>query len=212
MHPGLREVLTRMLELNVAIGIWTIESAKKDKQWLLDILGKSIFDCLLFSWFGNRTTGVGNGVMINESAQVAAAFCEYGYGRTLFVAHDYLNHCLSLPGNLFLVHPFTWKIPDIFLEAWVWKTVRIILDEWLGTPFDSSTIPHFLLLTNRPAEKALIEELRAMYLGALKTAEIGRPCVYQDIEKHSHGAAMARSAQQLLLEEQSLENASVKDI
>jgi hypothetical protein len=212
MRPGLREVLTRMLESDVAIGIWTIEASNKVKQWLPDILGRAIFDRLLFSWFGNRTTGVGNGVIIKESAQVAAAFPQYGYGRTLFVSHDYLNHCLSLPGNLVLVRPFTGTIPDIFLEAWVWKIVRIIQDEWLAEPSPTSTVPHFLFNTNRPAERACIEEIRALYPGALKTADQGRPLVYRQMEKHSHGASTARSAQQQFLEEQKLEEAYVEEI
>jgi hypothetical protein len=195
LRPGLREVLSKMLDSNIAIGFWTVEARQKEKAWMVDIFGKSLLDRLLFTWYADKTSLVGREARVKESAVVAAKFPQYGYSRTLFVDHDFMSHAMSLPGNLLLTGRFSGCLPDVFLESWVWEMVKVMLD-WLEKPSVTSTIPHFLLSTNRPADQAQIEYACHSYWQQLKLGASCRPLVDREIESHAPGAIEARLLQQ----------------
>lgn len=79
LRPGLREVLSRMLDSNIAVGLWTVEARQKEKAWMVDIFGKSLFDRLLFTMYSDKTSLVGREARVKESALVAAKYPQYGY-------------------------------------------------------------------------------------------------------------------------------------
>jgi hypothetical protein len=103
-----------------------------------------------------------------------------------------LSHSLSLPGNLLLVRPFDGSIPDIFLESWVWETVKVIVT-WLAKP--GATVPQFMISTKRPTAQRIMEEICESKWRVIKATKDCWPNVEQEMEKFSPGAKEARTHQ-----------------
>ena len=160
LRPGVRDVLDRIVLAGHSIALWSNGKAKAETPWLEPIFGKELREKFKFTWFAERSTTVwkdDDKADVKESAIVAASYPEYGYKRTLFVDHDYIAHCASLPGNLLLVNRFEGKHPDVFMENWVWPMMKA-LEEFLEK--GGTSVPQFFLSTKRPREQELVEDLR----------------------------------------------------
>jgi hypothetical protein len=106
----------------------------------------------------NKTFQYGSGIMVKESAQVATAFPQFGYSHVLFVDHNFYSHSMSLPSNLLLVCEFKGDLPDVFMECWVWKQVKVLLN-WLDRL--EHIVLEFLFYTKRPRAQGIVAKTLA---------------------------------------------------
>jgi hypothetical protein len=199
LRPGLLAVLHRMLDLHIDVGLWCSDTLIKIDPWLETILGEEICEKLRFRWFQNKTFQYGGGIRVKESAQIAAAFPEFGYSHVLFVDHNFYSHAMSLPGNLLLVREFKGDLPDVFMECWVWEQVKVLLN-WLDRP--EHTVPEFLLNTKRPRAQGIVAESFAGKSKAMTMALACRAVVDIHMDTDCPGAKAARIAQEAWLDKQ----------
>ena len=127
---------------------------------------------------------------------MAAKFKDFGYQKLLFVDHDYFSHASSLPGNLLLVREFKGRLPDVFLETWVWEIVKATV-KYCSKP--GITVPHFMFNTKRPRASGLIAELIASSPKVIAMADTARALVDAGMTKWHPDSLTARKDQEAWL-------------